>query len=145
MQHDFSGHVHLVILQKDVGSNTVTVAKSKFIERQFCGFYWVHPWNQTAHQSRILWQYMIFLGPLSTNFHLFKNCGLNYKFRKIDAHKYKWNHSTSEGAWFFSSHSWAIKPSISMYLNHPGNVKPLWDWVRYTSEYYKPSQTCERN
>lgn len=60
LQHDFSGHVLLIILQKDAVSNTVTVAKSKFIERQFCGFYWVHPWNQTAHQSRILWQYMIF-------------------------------------------------------------------------------------
>lgn len=75
----------------------------------------VHTWNQNAHQSRILWQQMIFLGPLSTNFYLFKNCELNYKFRKIDAHKYKLNHSTSEGAWFFSSHSWAIKPFISMY------------------------------
>lgn len=140
-KHDFSGHGHL---PKGCRFKYCCQTHIRWMPILWILF-GVHTWNQNAHQSRILWQQMIFLGPLSTNFHLFKNCGLNYKFRKIDAHKYKWNHSTSEGAWFFSSHSWAIKPSISMYLNHPGNVKPLLDWVRYTSEYYKPSRTCERN
>lgn len=115
------------------------------LNANFVDFIWSPYMKSKCSSKQNLMTTMIFLGPLSTNFYLFKNCELNYKFRKIDAHKYKWNHSTSEGAWFFSSHSWAIKPFISMYLNHPWNVKLLRDWVRYTSEYYKPSRTCERN
>lgn len=127
------------LAKKDAGSNTVV--KPIFVEIQFCGFY-----LESIHEIKVL----IKAESYDNRWYFWDHCqqifiSLNYKFRKIDAHKYKWNHSTSEGAWFFSSHSWAIKPSISMYLNHPRNVKPLWDWVRYTSEYYKPSRTCERN
>lgn len=80
---------------------------------------------------------MIFLGLLLINFYFFKNCELNYKFRKIDVYKYKWNYSIFEGVWFFSLYFWVIKFFIFMYLNYLWNVKFLWDWVRYILEYYK--------
>lgn len=46
-KQDFSGHAHLVISQKDAGSNTVV--KPIFVEIQFCGFY-----LESIHEIKVL-------------------------------------------------------------------------------------------